>query len=106
MARTLTTPVEQPDALQQAVSTFTVVVPHIADIGGSMIISRAQVQLQYEVITYDADGTILYRTNRTVLASEWPVNFVQDMKEIYARIEADAENAGIILGPGTDEPLE
>ena len=106
MARTLTTPVPQPDALQQAVSNFQVIVPHVADIGGNMIISRAQVQLIYEVITYDAEGTILYRTSRTVMAADWPANFVTDMKEIYARIESDAENAGIILGPGTDEPLE
>jgi len=106
MARTLTTPVVQPDATQQAVSEFIVSVPHVADIGGEMIISRAQVQVNYEVITYDSTGTILYRSNRTVNAADWPSGFVADMKEIYARIEADAENAGLILGPGTDEPLE
>lgn len=106
MARTLTTPVAQPDVTQQAVSEFVVTVPHIADIGGNMIISRSQVQIRYEVITYDSVGEILRRENRVVMAADWPPAFVTDMKEIYARVEQDAANAGLILGDGTDEPLE
>ena len=107
MARTLTTPEVQPDAVQQAISGFRFEVPHIRDAGDTeMEISKPQVQVWYEVITYDAAGLIIKKETTRVLFADWPAGFITDVKSAYSRLETHAESIGLIAGPGTDEPLE
>ena len=107
MARILTTPDPQPDAVQQAISGFRFEVPHVRNAGDTaMEISKPQVQVWYEVITYAADGNIIEKETRIVLFPDWPANFTTDAKAVYDKLYVDAENAGLIAGPGTDEPLE
>ena len=107
MARTLTTPDPQPDAIQQAISAMRYEIPHIRnDADTAMEFSRSQIQVWYEVITYASDGTIIKKATRIVNIDDWPAGFKTDVKSAYDRLYADAENAGLIAGPGTDEPLE
>jgi hypothetical protein len=107
MARTLTTPITQPDETQQAISGFRIEVPHVRNAGDTaMEISKPQVTLWYEVITYNLDGGIVKKAQRVVPLVNWPVNFKIDIKSAYAKIALDAANAGLIDGDGTDEPLE
>lgn len=107
MARTLDTPAPQPDAVQQAISGFRFETPHIRnDADTAMELSRPNILVWYEVITYDNAGSILYKTQRSVPFGNWPANFTVDAKAIYEKLAIDAENAGLILGPGTDELLE
>jgi hypothetical protein len=107
MARTLTTPIAQPDETQQAISGFRIEVPHIRNVGDTaMEISKSQVQLWYEVITYNLDGDIVKKAQRIVPFADWPVNFKIDIKAAYAKMMLDAVASGLIDGDGTDEPLE
>ena len=121
MARTLTTPDPQPDATQQAISGFRFETPHVRNAGDTaMELSKLQIQVWYEVITYDTDGVIIKKETRTVPYQEldytdpllpvpvnvWPAGFVTAVKDVYTRLHAEAENAGLIVGAGTDEPIE
>ena len=107
MARTLTTPDVQPDAIQQAISGFRFEIPHIRDAGNTeMVISLDQVLVWYEVITYDQAGEIIKKATRVVPFADWPDGFKTDAKGVYDKLYAEAENAGLIAGPGTDNPLE
>lgn len=107
MARVLTTPDPQPDAIQQAISAMRYEIPHVRnDADTAMEFSKPQIHVWYEVITYAADGTIIKKATRVVMLADWPVDFKTDVKSAYDRLYADAENAGLIAGPGTDEPLE
>ena len=107
MARTLTTPDPQPDAIQQAISAFRFEVPHIRnDADTEMEISKLQVLVWYEVITYAGDGSIVKKATRFVKLADWPANFKTDARAVYDKLYLDAENAGLIAGPGVDEPLE
>jgi hypothetical protein len=106
MARTLTTPEVQPDAVQQALSGFRIEVPHIRNAGDtSMIISLDQVQVWYEVITYDTDGLIIKKATRIVPFADWSASFKTEVDTVYNHLVDEAEAAGLIAGPGTDEPL-
>jgi len=107
MGRTLTTPDSQPDAVQQAISAMRFEIPHVRNAGDTgMEFSKSQIQVWYEVITYAADGTIIKKATRVIFFDDWPTNFKTDVKSAYDRLYTDAENAGLIAGPGTDEPLE
>ena len=107
MARTLTTPDPQPDAIQQAISAMRYEIPHVRNAGDTaMEFSKPQIRVWYEVITYASDGTIIKKAQRIVLFDDWPTLFKTDVKSAYDRLYTDAENAGLIAGPGTDEPLE
>jgi len=107
MARTLTTPDPQPDAIQQAISAMRYEIPHIRNAEDTaMVFSKPQIQVWYEVITYASDGTIIKRATRVVPLANWPAGFQIDVKGAYDRLYADAESAGLIAGPGVDEPLE
>ena len=107
MARTLTTPEVQPDAVQQHISGMRFEIPVIRNAGDTaMEISKPQVRLWFEVITYDAAGLIIDRADHYAQFADWPVAFVTDVKEVYSRVEAYAESLGLIAGPGTDEPLD
>ena len=107
MARTLTTPDPQPDAIQQAISAMRFEIPHVRNAGDtSMVISLDQVQVWYEVITHDADGTIIKKAIRIVPFADWSASFKTEVDTVYTHLHAEAEGAGLIAGPGTDEPLE
>ena len=107
MARTLTTPDPQPDAIQQAISAMRYEIPHVRNLADTaMEFSKSQIQVWYEVITYASDGTIIKKATRIVPFDDWPTLFKTDVKGAYDRLYTDAENAGLIAGPGTDEPLE
>lgn len=107
MARTLTTPEVQPDAVQQHISGMRFTVPAVRNAGDTaMEISKDQVHVWFEVITYDADGLVIDRQSAYGQFADWPAAFVTDVKEVYARVAAYAESIGLIVGPGTDEPLE
>lgn len=107
MARTLDTPVVRPDVVQQAVTGIRFEIPHIRNIANTaMEIQKAQVQIWYEVTTYNEDGDPLYTRQRTLKFPNWTAGFITDMKAVYAKVEIDATNQGLIYGPGTDEPLE
>ena len=107
MARTLTTPIVQPDISQQAISGFRIEIPHTRNIGDTaMEIAKDSVSLWYEVITYNSDGIIVKKAQRLVPFIDWPPNFIIDIKAAYGRIALDAQANGLIDGDGTDEPLE
>ena len=107
MGRVLTTPDPQPDAIQQAISAMRFEIPHVRNTGDTaMEISKTQVQVWYEVITYAADGKVIKKATRIVNLADWPAGFKVDAKAVYDRLYDDAENAGLIAGPGVDEPLE
>lgn len=107
MARTLTTPVVQPDAVQQAISGFRFETPHVRNAANTaMELSKAQIQVWYEVITYDSAGAIIQKDTRVINLADWPQLFTDDVKSAYSRLMNDAEAQGLIAGPGTDEPLE
>lgn len=105
MGRILTTPEVQPDAVQQCISGFRFEVPHTYS-GTSMELSKLQIQVWYEVITYDAAGLIVKKETRIVNFADWPAGFKVDARAVYDKLYLDAETAGLIAGPGTDEPLE
>jgi len=105
MSRTLTVPAPMPDAAEQHISSMRFEIPAVRDLD-SMKISKDHVKLWYEVITYDVDGSILQRNQKVVPFIDWPPSFIADVKAVYQKVYADAENSGLILGPGTDEPLE
>ena len=107
MGRVLTTPEPQPDAFQHAITSIRFMIPHVRNtFDDAMEISKTEVYVKYIVITYDPDGKIISEVPRIVALTEWPANFITDMKVVYAKLELDAENAGLFFGPGTDEPLE
>ena len=107
MARTLTTPDPQPDAVQQAISGFKIEVPHVRNPQDTeMEISKPQVKVWYEVITYDGSGAVIKKSTRVVAFGDWTAGFKTDAKAVYDKLYIDAENAGLIAGPGTDEPLD
>lgn len=106
MARTLTTPIVQPPCTQQGITRFTIDIPHVFDeVDGEMKINKDHVKLKYAVITFNESGEAVTGTERTVPFADWPALFKTDVKEVYAKIEIDAENAGLI-GAGEDELLE
>ena len=107
MARTLTTPEVQPDAVQQHVSGMRFEIPAVRNVGDTaMEISTGQVNVWFEVITYDAAGLIIDKQTAYGQFADWPALFLTDVKSIYSRIATYAESLGLIVGPGTDEPLE
>jgi hypothetical protein len=107
MARILTTPELQPNAIQQAISAMRYEIPHVRNVGDTaMEFSKPQIHVWYEVITYAADGAIIKKATRSVPLADWPSGFQIDVKGAYDRLYADAEAAGLIAGPGTDEALE
>ena len=107
MARTLTTPDPQPDATQQHISGIRFEIPAIRNAGDTaMEISKPQVKVWFEVITYDAAGLIVEKQTHYGEFADWPPLFLADVKSVYSRIAAYAESLGLISGPGTDEPLE
>ena len=107
MPRTLTTPDPQPDAVQQHISGMRFEIPAIRNAGDTaMEISKGQVRLWFEVITYDTNGVVIDKQTHYAQFADWPPAFVTDVKEVYARIEAYAESLGLIVGPGTDELLD
>ena len=107
MARTLTTPEVQPDAIQQHISGIRFEIPAIRNAGDTaMEISKNQVKVWFEVITYDAAGLIIDKQTAYGQFADWPALFLTDVKSVYSRIADYAETLGLISGPGTDEPLE
>jgi hypothetical protein len=107
MPRTLDTPEVQPDAVQQHISGMRFEIPAVRNVGDTaMEISKNQVRVWFEVITYDAAGLIIDKQTHFGLFADWPAAFLTDVKSVYSRIAAYAENLGLIVGPGTDEPLE
>ena len=116
MARTLTTPEIQPDAVQQAISGFRFEIPHVYDVT-EMKLSKLQISVWYEVITYDTDGGIIKKETRRIPfqvlegdpqlpVANWPAAFTLDAKAVYEKLHTDAVAEGLIAGAGTDEPLE
>jgi hypothetical protein len=107
MARTLTTPIIQPDETQQAITGFRIEVPHVRNLGDTaMEIGKLSVSLWYEVITYNLAGGIIKKAQRIVPFEDWPPNFLLDIKAAYAKMALDAVASGLIDGDGVDEPLE
>ena len=118
MARTLTTPETQPDAVQQAITGFNINVPHTRNAGNTaMELNKLRILVTYNVVTYDPDGEVIetvqrgipfqiYDGNEDVTNTIWPAGFVTAVRDVYDRLHADAENEGLIVGPGTDEPIE
>jgi len=107
MARTLTTPEDLPNAVQQAITGFSFNVPHVRNAGDTaMEMWKAQITVSYEVTTYDIDGNIISRIHRRVDFADWTAGFKTNAKDVYDKLVLDAENNGLIYGPGTDEALE
>ena len=107
MARTLTTPIPQPPGVQQAIMGMRFEVPHVRNVGDTaMVIDKSQIQLRYEVITFDAAGLFVSRKGRVVKFPDWPASFVANVRSVYEKVMLDAESAGLIAGPGVDEALE
>ena len=107
MGRILTTSEPQPDAYQHAITNARISIPHVRNAGDTaMEIDKSQTQVKYEVVTYNPAGKIISIVPRIVMFTDWPANFIADMKAVYAKLEIDAESVGLFYGPGTDEPLE
>lgn len=107
MARLLTTPEVQPDGTQQAIIRIRLDIPHRRNAADdAMEINKPQVQLWYEVITYDANGLGIDRQESVVALAGWPPNFKADARSLYERVHVHAESVGLIAGVGTDEPLD
>lgn len=105
MARTLTTPAVQPDAVQQAIVDMRFEIPHYFS-DPDMKINKPTVRVWYSVATYDTDGNIISNVKRNVSLVDWPAGFKTDIKGAYAKLHNDAENAGLIAGVGTDEAID
>ena len=107
MARTLTIPEGMPDTIQQGITGVRFEIPHIRNIADTaMEISKPNVRAWYEVTSYDPAGKVISKATRQMLLPNWAAVFTTDVKAMYAKIEIDAENNGLIYGPGVDEPLE
>ena len=107
MARTLDIPEDLPDAFQQGITSISFNIPHeINETGDAMKINKVEVHVKYSVTTWDNACKVIDNKTRGVIFADWPVAFITDMKAVYAKLELDAENSGLIYGPGTDEPLE
>lgn len=103
MATTLTTPETRPDITHHAITRLTFEVPHTLD-QGNIIIDRDRVVARYRVVYYNADGVAIDRFDETVFYADWPAGVKTDMQSVYAAVETDAKNKGLI-DPGADEPL-
>ena len=106
MARTLTDPVVPPVITHQAVIDLHFEVAHTHnEATGEMDIMLEGVNILYTVQTFNDNGGLEKTERRRVYYPDWPVAFKTGMRDIYAMVETDAENAGL-LGPGVDDPLE
>ena len=118
MSRTLTTPEIQPDAVQQAITGFNIKVPHVRNAGDTaMVINKLAIVVQYDVISYNAAGEVIEIKQRGIpfqiydeatdeTTTIWPPNFVLAIRDAYDKLHTDAENEGLIAGPGVDEVIE
>jgi hypothetical protein len=107
MSRTLDTPAVQPDAVQHAITRFHFEVPHKRnDADTAMELQKLQIEVWYELITYDAAGLGIDSIVQKVPFDIWPPLFKAAAKDAYDKLHAHAESIGLIAGPGTDEPLE
>lgn len=105
MARDLDTPVAQ-SITQQAITGIRFEIPHIwTGPTSGMAMNKPAIYVWYEVVTYEEDGSVLDRQQRSVKFANWPAVFKTEAKAVYDRLVQDAESNGLILGPGTDEDL-
>lgn len=105
MATELTSPVTRAPLTHQAVTRFSIEVPHKRSMDGtSAVINRDKVEIRYEVTSWDSDGNVLARASRTVPFSSWPPAFKLAVRDVYDLITTDAKNNGLIA-PGTDEQI-
>ena len=103
MAVTLNPPVDE-TIEHQAITRFQVKVPHTIDSNGPSI-NKNSVEVVYWVSSYNLAGELINEKVQGVQFSEWPQVFIDDMKGVYAKLETDAQNRGLIY-PGTGEILE
>jgi hypothetical protein len=107
MARTLDTPDVQPDATQQAITRVRFDFPQVRNDGDTAMEHQSPlIQVWYEVITYDAAGLGIESATRTVKLDGWSASFKTEVKTVYDHLMVEAETAGLIAGPGTDDPFE
>ena len=100
MAVDLTTP-EVVTTRYEGITTVMFNIPHAAG-----AIDKDNISAMYEVRAWDSNGNLLdgYKS-RSVDFPAWPVAFKQAVRDMYALIEQDAQNQGLI-GAGTGEVLE
>ena len=100
MAIDLTTP-ETVTTQYQGITAVMFTVPHSAG-----ALDKNNVVASYEVRSWDSSGNMLEGyTSRSVVFPDWPVAFKEAVRDMYALIEQDAQNQGLI-GAGTGEVLE
>ena len=86
---------------KQGITTVMFNIPHVAG-----VIDKNNITAMYEVRAWNSDGNMLdgYKS-RSVTFPNWPIVFKQAVRDVYALIEQDAQNQGLI-GAGTGEVLE
>lgn len=108
MATKLTAPEPRPPVTHQAITRFTVEVPHkLNDTLDDIVMNRDAITVRYRVVSLNVNGDLVEKQDtydELVPLSAWTAGFKSDMAAAYAKMEADAKGKGLI-DPGTDEPL-
>ena len=97
MARTRTTPETQEEITTDYVMQFGVVMAY-NDNGTP---NTDGIKFVYTVNAADANNVVVKSQVRELVFANWPAAVKTELKAIYARVLADAENQGLI-GAGTD----
>lgn len=105
MATTLTSPVDLGSVTHQGITSIQFKIPHKRSVDGTQaIVNRDRVVVAYQVTTWDGNGKVIATASRTVAFANWPNAFKTDARGVYAKLELDAKNNGLI-GAGTGEDL-
>lgn len=97
MARTRTTPESKPAIELDTIEQFAVNLAY--DATGT--VDPDGITFTYVVNNRDASGNVIESNTRTIKFANWPASVKADLKAVYTRVLADAENQGLI-GAGTD----
>ena len=97
MARIRTTPESRPGISLDTIEQFGVVLAYNED--GT--VNTDLVRFVYTVNNREAGGNVVKSLQRTLMFPDWPAAIKTDLKSIYVKVLADAQNQSLI-GAGTD----
>lgn len=103
MARQLTIPKVNPDTVFQRINKITLHFPPKFE-NGEPVFDPDQTYVEFTVVDYDDTPKKLYLQVGNGAFANWPTVFRDDVRSIYAKLEAYAESLGL-MNPGTSEPV-